>query len=72
MSAEELMKLTDGGPLTSGDDNVVTGPGHRLGGPVENLSRPADGERHPSRLAAVLVRLALARNPFRGNTAQES
>jgi hypothetical protein len=66
------MKRTDGDPLTSGDDNVVTGPGHRPGGPVENLSRPAGGERNPSRLAAALVRLALTCHPFRGNTAQES
>lgn len=57
------MKLTDRGRLASGDDNVVTTPGHRLGGPAGKLSRLLTEGGHPSRLAAALVLLSLTRNP---------
>ena len=65
------MNLTDRGRPASGDDNVVTAPGHR---PAARSRIPAallTESGHPSRLAA-LVRLALTRKPSRGNTAQES
>ena len=56
------MNLTDGGRPASGDDNVVTAPGHRPAA-RSRISAALLTESGPSRPAAALVRLALTRNP---------
>jgi hypothetical protein len=55
------MNLTDRGRLASGDDNVVTAPGHRAAARSRISAALLTESGHPSRLAA-LVRLALTRN----------